>query len=359
MVEVEGEDVGHATNEVDDRHDARLKVLALYVILAAEAADELFRVVVVGTAGGVDERLHERLHDLVTAQLHVEHRLTVVYLPHAQLLTAAVGIAHLRRYVVDEATLERAVQNLLFVVAERLGTLVLQLANDACTHIHNLLVLIAHALILGTLLNVSARLLVEERQKQVGGLFVAKNLQLVRVLNVHDLIAYVVGSLHQINQRVTGVAQRLTLGRETAYAQLRGNAHKALALRAEEAKLAVRACPVALERIFHDARQHGVGHHESTLAAPVKTVREQTEGVGVALKVYEVVPEVGRQMRLQLLTRTLAEERLYGLLSTVSERRVAHVVCQTGRAHNGAELLKQRSRQLGASLLDHAGCVVA
>ena len=133
-------------------------------------------------------------------------RLAVVYLPHAQLLTASVGIAHLGRYVVDEAALERAVQNLLFVVAERLGTLVLKLANDACTHIHNLLVLIAHALILGTLLNVSARLLVEERQKQVGGLFIAKNLQLVRVLDVHDLIANVIGSLHQIDQRVTGVA---------------------------------------------------------------------------------------------------------------------------------------------------------
>ena len=118
---------------------------------------------VVGSAGGVNERLHERFHYLVTAQFHVEHGLAVVYFLYAELLTAAICVAHLWRDVVYETSLERAVEHLLLVVGEGANTLVLQFANDTRPHIHYLFVLVAHSFVTGALSNVAPRLLVEER----------------------------------------------------------------------------------------------------------------------------------------------------------------------------------------------------
>ena len=41
LVDVEGEHVGHARNEVDDRHDTSLEVVAVDVVLVAESLAQL------------------------------------------------------------------------------------------------------------------------------------------------------------------------------------------------------------------------------------------------------------------------------------------------------------------------------
>ena len=78
LVDVEGIDVGHARDVVDDGHEAGLEVGALNGILAADAANELLRVVAVGVHDSLRHLLHQRLHDLVTRQFHVEHHLAAV-----------------------------------------------------------------------------------------------------------------------------------------------------------------------------------------------------------------------------------------------------------------------------------------
>ena len=53
---------------------------------------------------------------------------------------------------------------------------------------------------------------------------------------------------------------------------------------------------------------------------------EQTEGVGVALEAYEVVPLSGSQFFLETPAGTLAEKGGYGLFAGMAEGRVAEVM---------------------------------
>ena len=66
LIDVEGIDVGHATDVVDDRHETRLEVGRVDVILARHTTDKVLRVETIRMDGGTDKLLHERLDDLIT-----------------------------------------------------------------------------------------------------------------------------------------------------------------------------------------------------------------------------------------------------------------------------------------------------
>ena len=61
---------------------------------------------------------------------------------------------------------------------------------------------------------------------------------------------------------------------------------------------------------------------------------QQTEGIGVALEVGDVAPELGTDLGLQGSACSFSKERLDGLLAAVAKRRIAHVVGQTGRSND-------------------------
>ena len=69
-------------------------------------------------------------------------------------------------------------------------------------------------------------------------------------------------------------------------------------------------------------------------------MRQQAEGIGIALEVGEVVPENGTHLALKVCASTFEEISLHGLLTTMSERRIAKVVSQTGCSHDLPNLLK-------------------
>ena len=58
LVDIEGIDIGHATDIVDDGHETRLKVGGIDVVLAADTADELLGVETFRMTGGLDEMAH-------------------------------------------------------------------------------------------------------------------------------------------------------------------------------------------------------------------------------------------------------------------------------------------------------------
>ena len=68
---------------------------------------------------------------------------------------------------------------------------------------------------------------------------------------------------------------------------------------------------------------------------------EDAESVGIALKMGEIVPEYRRYFALQLCASPLEEICLHRLLSTMTERRVAQVVSQTGCGYNLSDFLKE------------------
>lgn len=59
--------IGHATDIIDDSHDACFKVGALYIVLATKTAEELLRIKPFGIYCGLNHRFHQRLHNFITS----------------------------------------------------------------------------------------------------------------------------------------------------------------------------------------------------------------------------------------------------------------------------------------------------
>ena len=78
--------------------------------------------------------------------------------------------------------------------------------------------------------------------------------------------------------------------------------------------------------IFDDAGNGRVGHHQTTWAATLELMGQQTEGIGITLEVGDVVPKRFRYLFAQRASGTFGEKRLDGLLTTMSERWVTQVV---------------------------------
>ena len=116
------------------------------------------------------------------------------------------------------------------------------------------------------------------------------------ILQIHDFVADVVCRLHQIHQRMTGVAQRLTLDGQSPDAHLCGQPLIGFLLALEESELALLACCRRGMGIFHDAGNRRVRHHETSRTTSLKLMRQQSEGIGITLKMRDVVPEGWRHL---------------------------------------------------------------
>ena len=123
-----------------------------------------------------------------------------------------VSLAHRRLHVVQQTALKLAVENLPLVADKGLHALMLQLVDRTGPHVYNLLVLVGDALVGNPLQDLVALAVVEESQQGLAGFVESEELQLVRVLNIHDLVADVVGGLDEIHQGMAGEAKRLALG---------------------------------------------------------------------------------------------------------------------------------------------------
>ena len=242
LIEIEGEDIGHAADEIDDSHDAGFEIVGLDVVLAADTAEELFGVETLGMHGCLNHLLHEGVDDAITGKLDVDNRLAVVYLLIGSLGTTLICLALTLGYVFYELAFEGAVKDFLLVLEECLRTYVFKLSYGTGTHIHHLLVLIGQVLVGNALQDVLLDALFKESEEQSLGFLEGEDFKLVSVLNVHYLIADIVGCLYEIYERVTGVFQRLALVAETLHAQFLCYTSEIASLGVEESELAVVAC---------------------------------------------------------------------------------------------------------------------
>ena len=111
--------------------------------------------------------------------------------------------------------------------------------------------------------------------------------------------------------------------------------------------------------VLDDAGEHGISHDKSTRATTLELMGENAEGVGIALKVGEVVPEDGAHQSLELAARPFEEVGLHGFLTAVAEGRIAQVVGQAGGGDDLSYLLEERVSQFGMALCELHGHVVA
>jgi len=88
-------------------------------------------------------------------------------------------------------------------------------------------------------------------------------------------------------------------------------------------------------------------------------VREQAEGIGVAFEVYQVLPFEFRELLPQAQSVSFREISADGPFARVAERRVAHVVCQAGSRHDGADFRQVALVKLGMEGEQELGRIVA
>ena len=92
--------------------------------------------------------VHQGSHDLVTRQLDIENWFAAVYLLFRHVDAVGIGVALQFTDVLNQTSLEVAVQDFLFMVNEGFHTFVLEFANHAGTHVDYFLVHIGDVLAL-------------------------------------------------------------------------------------------------------------------------------------------------------------------------------------------------------------------
>ena len=127
----------------------------------------------------------------------------------------------------------------------------------------------------------------------------------------------------------------------------------------KETELPFLPCCGRGEGVLDDAGKCGISHDKTTKSATFELMGEQTEGVGIALEVDEVAPELRTDLALQLVAVALSEECLDGLLTTMSERRIAQVVSQTSRSYNLSDLLEEGIPEFRVLLHEFLGYIIA
>ncbi len=60
----------------------------------------------------------------------------------------------------------------------------------------------------------------------------------------------------------------------------------------KETELAVLPGKTARKRVFYDGSKHGIGHYEASLTAPLEPVGQDSEGIGVAFEMRNIIPKL-------------------------------------------------------------------
>ena len=108
LIDVQGKDIRHAADVVDDGHQARFQVIAVDIILTAEAADELLRMEFVWIDCGINQTFHQVLHDMVTAQFHIQNRFALIDTFLGYLSTFPIGFIDGRSHSLNQRLLKGA-----------------------------------------------------------------------------------------------------------------------------------------------------------------------------------------------------------------------------------------------------------
>ena len=259
------------------------------------------------------EFLHQECDYRRTREFQIHYVGGLIYLVPRQRAARPVALALPLGDVLHETPLEVAGQDSLLVVGERARAGCYQSAYDARPQIAYLLVGVIHPLHIRY--NALATLRLEECQQKLDHFTCGKQPELMGILDVHYLIADIVGRLHEIYQRMAGVAERAVIAVARKHPELVGNPAEILLFRRKETEFALLAGKHRLVRIFHYRGQCGVGHREAARTAPLEAMGQQTESIGVTFEMRQIGPLAGRQLRLQFSTGPFAEEGGNGLLT--------------------------------------------
>ena len=157
-------------------------------------------------AHGVNHQFEQGADDAETGKFNVQYVARAVNLLQGDVCTVLVGIGRYFGYVVDEASFKFSFENPFFIVHKGLHALADKQPDNAGTQIGYLLIGVTYYL--HGFEPVGLSLCGEVGEKQFFGLLRSQNFQFVGILDIHHLVADVIGCFHQIDQRVAGIFQR-------------------------------------------------------------------------------------------------------------------------------------------------------
>ena len=172
------------------------------IVLAAHHVYYLLRVESFGMQCCFGHHLHECLHDFVSAQFDGEYWSAVVDFLYRHACASLVGVGHSRRDFFHERAFEFSVENFLFVCYKGIDAFIYKQSDDSCTHVDHHFVFVADAFGHDAFFYLLLRVWVEETQQHALRFGEREYLQFVGVFDVHYLVAYIVGCLDEVHQRM-------------------------------------------------------------------------------------------------------------------------------------------------------------
>ncbi len=192
------------------------------LILMRHFRQQQLRIVQNWIAHGMDQLLHQESDYRRARQFQIHHVGGLVDLVPRQSVASPVAFAFPLRDMLHETPLEVTGEYRLLIVGERACAGIHKHPYHARPQITDLLVGVIHTLHI--VHDTAPALRLEKRQQQFGHFAGGEKPEFMGVLEIHHLIAYIIGSLHKIHKRMTRIAQRSVGRRTSKHSQLVGHA---------------------------------------------------------------------------------------------------------------------------------------
>ncbi|OAV73956.1 hypothetical protein Barb7_02626 [Bacteroidales bacterium Barb7] len=178
--------------------------------------------------------------------------------------------------------------------------------------------------------------LAKKSEQKTDCLVNGQDMQFTGIFNVHNLVANIIGSLHQINQRV---ADKLPcLIRTAGNTEFFRNFQVGFFFGLKESKLFLPAFSKhgRWKRVFDNRSKGAVRQSQSPLPPSDKLMGKQAQGVGISFKVEEILPSSAflAYRFFQPFTFPVLEIGGNSPFSGMPERRIAHIMRQTGSGND-------------------------
>lgn len=182
---------------------------------------------------------------------------------------------------------------------------------------------------------------VEEVHEEFSDFGDFKDSEFLGVLDVHYLIADVVGGFGNINERMSQEFSGLNFGDF----ELRSDSAIYFLFGLEEAEFSFLVCMNRREGVFHDRSDRRISHCHSALASAFEFVGKESERVCISFEVNEVAPLLGVESVFERCSGPFAEESGDCFFSGVTERGISEVVAKASSSDdvaNGFEFVDPR-----------------
>src|SRR6185437_406049 len=198
---------------------------------------------------------------------------------------------------------------------------------------------------------------VEKRKKKIADGVDGNYVEPMGIFEIDDAVADIIGSLHQVNERMAEKYIFRSIGTGNAQFLRNGPVNGYLCVEKPgffSDQLAFVETVQRVGRIFHDRGQRGIGEPKPTRRRFVEIMRQRSESIGIPFEIQEIALPVETELALETLLgfspQLLPEKDPDRLLSRMPKRWIAYIVRQTCGPDDGRQLIPVKFQELPAGI---------